>query len=105
MHIDRDGDGDHWSTFALQIGTPPQVVRLIPSITGNSIFPVENLACYEPADLELSDCPDSRGLLFNTKNSSTYKDDGEVVLPTRPEHWLYPNGEQAVIGFDNITVN
>ncbi|KAK4943968.1 hypothetical protein LTR10_016488 [Elasticomyces elasticus] len=105
MHIDRDGDGDHWSTFALQIGTPPQVVRLIPSITGNSIFPVENLACYEPADLELSDCPDSRGLLFNPKNSSTYKDDGEVVLPIRPEHWLYPNGEQAVIGFDNITLD
>ncbi|KAI1626664.1 aspartic peptidase domain-containing protein [Exophiala viscosa] len=100
-----DGDGDHWSTFAIQIGTPPQVVRLLPSITGNSIFPVENLACYETTDLEVSDCPNSRGLVFDPKNSSTYQDDGEVALPTNPEHWLYPNGEQAIIGFDNVTLD
>lgn len=101
------GDGGRWSTFAIQIGTPPQTVRLLPSITTASIFPVWNLACPDATDASLStaNCSTLRGDVFNDKDSSTYQYQKMVQLPIIYEASLYPNGENATYGFDKVTVN
>src|SRR5579871_5812029 len=96
----RDGNDGAWSTFAVQIGTPPQAVRLLPSITGNSIWTVWSYGCSQS---DGSDCASLRGNLFNISSSSTWRDRGNYSLPLNPEHYL-PYSGGAVVGFDNITV-
>src|ERR1700733_11634305 len=96
----RDGNDGAWSTFAVQIGTPPQAVRLLPSITGNSIWTVWSYGCGQSGG---SDCPNLRGNLFNISSSLTWQGRGNYSLPLNPEHYL-PYSGGAVMGFDNITV-
>jgi hypothetical protein len=96
----RDGNDGSWSSFAVQIGTPPQAVSLLPSITGNSIWPVLVAGC---AEADGSGCPDSRGRVFDISKSATWQDRGLYVLPLAPEYYL-PYTGNADVGFDNITV-
>ena len=100
LTFSRDGNDGAWSSFAVQVGTPPQAVRLLPSITGNSIWAVWSYGCDQSDD---SDCPSLRGNLFNISASSTWKDQGNYSLPLNPEHYL-PYTGAAAVGFDNITV-
>jgi hypothetical protein len=100
LTLGRDGNDGAWSSFAVQIGTPPQAVRLLPSITGNSIWTVWTYAC---AQSDSSDCSSLRGNLFNISASSTWKDEGNYSLPLNPEHYLPYTGVTAV-GFDDLTV-
>src|SRR5271170_6168431 len=57
----REGDDGSWSTFNLQIGTPPQNVRVLPSITDGSIWAVLPQGC---GSSDPSDCPNMRGGTF-----------------------------------------
>jgi hypothetical protein len=100
LTFSRDGNDGAWSSFTVQVGTPPQAVRLLPSITGNSIWAVWSYGCGQSDD---SDCPSLRGNLFNISASSTWKDQGNYSLPLNPEHYL-PYTGAAAVGFDNITV-
>jgi hypothetical protein len=94
----RDGNDGSWSSFAVQIGTPPQAVRVLPDIAGNSIWTVLSQAC------ETNDCPNSRGNFFNSNQSSTWKDKGYYDLPLNPEHYL-PYSGYADFGLDTITLD
>jgi len=97
---DRDGNDGAWSTFAVQIGTPPQAVRLLPSITGNAIWTVWSYAC-ELSDL--TNCPSARGDVFNISASTTWEGEGNYSLPLNPQHYL-PYSGGAVVGLENTTV-
>lgn len=94
----RDGNDGSWSSFAVQIGTPPQAVRVLPDIAGNSIWTVLSQAC------ETNDCPNSRGNVFNSNQSSTWEDQGHYDLPLNPEHYL-PYSGSADFGLDTITLD
>lgn len=96
----RDGNDGRWSSFSIQVGTPPQVVRLLPSTSGNSIWTVLDLGCDES---DGSDCPNSRGNLFNINASTTWEDKGLFELPLAPLHYL-PYSGNADVGSDTITV-
>ncbi|EXJ75540.1 uncharacterized protein A1O5_00046 [Cladophialophora psammophila CBS 110553] len=96
---ESDGNDGQWSTFAVQIGTPPQVVRLLPSITGNAIWTVWSYACEQSS---LLDCPAARGGVFNLSASATWETEGNYSLPLSPQHYL-PYSGAATLGFDNIT--
>jgi Eukaryotic aspartyl protease len=96
----RDGIDGSWSTFALQLGTPPQAVRLLPSITGDTIWAVLPQACGHSG----STCATDRGGIFTTNQSSTWEDKGFFQLPLNPEHYL-PFSGAADFGFDNVTLN
>jgi hypothetical protein len=84
----------------VQIGTPPQAVRLLPSITGSTIWTVWSYACTLS---DLLDCPAARGNVFNMSASRTWETEGNYSLPLNPQHYL-PYSGGAVLGFDNITV-
>jgi hypothetical protein len=96
----RDGNDGRWSSFAIQIGTPPQVVRLLPSTSGNSIWTVLDLACKESDGV---DCPLSRGNVFKINASTTWVDKGLYQLPLTPLHYL-PYSGNAQVGSETITV-
>src|SRR5690242_9474961 len=96
----RDGNDGLWSTFAVQIGSPPQTVRLLPSITGNAIWTVWSYVCEVST---ISNCVSSRGNVFNFSASSTWKLEGNFSLDLLPQHYL-PISGAAVMGYDNITV-
>jgi hypothetical protein len=97
----RDGNDGKWSSFAIQIGTPPQAVRLFPSTGGQSIWAVLPIGCDES---EGSDCPNSRGNTFNPNESTTWEEQGLYKLPLSPQHYL-PYSGNAKFGFDNITAS
>ncbi|KAF4556473.1 Eukaryotic aspartyl protease-like protein 3 [Elsinoe fawcettii] len=65
-----EGNDGAWSTFALQVGTPPQVVRILPSTSETSVWVVDERGCN--ASLP-SQCPDQRGALFASNFSTTWQ--------------------------------
>jgi hypothetical protein len=100
LNFSRDGIDGQWSTFTVQIGTPPQMVRLLPSITGNSIWAVLPRACENSS---VSTCRSDRGGVFTTNRSSTWEDKGLWELPLHPQHYL-PFSGNSNFGFDNVTL-
>jgi Eukaryotic aspartyl protease len=97
-----------WSTFQIEIGTPPQVVRLLPGTSataGDSIFVVLPEGC---TDAYQSNCADSRGYLFATNASTTWSverlsNSGLFELSLYEERFLGYSGN-AYYGFDNVTL-
>ena len=89
----RDGIDATWSTFSASIGTPYQTVRLLPSISGNAIWPVLSGGCT-PQDPPY--CSDVRGGLFNPNLSSTWSSIGSFGLGMPQED---------VVGFDGINAS
>lgn len=85
----------------MQLGTPPQAVRLLPSITGNTIWAVLPQACQ---DVPVKSCATDRGGIFTTNLSSTWQNKGFYQLPLNPEHYL-PFSGAANFGFDNVTLD
>jgi hypothetical protein len=97
----RDGIDGSWSTFTITLGTPPQAVRLLPSITGYTIWAVLPQACQ---GLAVRTCNSDRGGTFATNQSSTWEDKGMFQLPLDAEHYL-PFSGAANFGFDNVTLD
>jgi Eukaryotic aspartyl protease len=97
----RDGIDGSWSTFALQLGTPPQTVRLLPSITGSTMWAVLPQACHESS---VSTCGSDRGGIFATNQSTTWEAKGRFYLPLDPEHYL-PFSGAGDFGMDNVTLD
>lgn len=97
-----------WSTFQIEIGTPPQVVRLLPGTSataGDSIFVVLPEGCTEAYQ---SNCADSRGYIFATNTSTTWSverlsNSGLFELSLYAERFLGYSGN-AYYGFDNVTL-
>lgn len=68
-HI-REGSDGPWSTFQLRVGTPPQDVRVMVGTNSPDTWVVLQDACNNTT------CGDSRGKLFNYKQSTSWKDQG-----------------------------
>lgn len=97
----RDGIDGSWSTIVVQVGTPPQTVRILPSTTGYTIWAVLPQACQNSS---VSTCGSDRGGIFTANQSSTWEDKGLYQLPLDPEHYL-PFRGAAKFGFDNVTLD
>ena len=76
------------------------MVRLLPSITGSTIWAVLPRACRNSS---LDTCWSDRGNIFTSDQSSTWEDKGLFQLPLNPEHYL-PFSGAANYGLDNVTV-
>lgn len=98
MCFARDGIDGQWSTFMLRIGSPPQIVKLLPSITGQSVWTVLSQACQVPSQ---DDCKSARGEVFSTNLSSTWEEQGNFELPLSPQRHLPLDGP-AKVGFDDV---
>jgi len=71
-----------WSTFAIRIGTPATVVRVLPVTSWQETWAVWNAPvdhCNVSAGVS-PNCADARGGLFDNSSSSTWKNGQEQFL-------------------------
>ncbi|KAG8625759.1 hypothetical protein KVT40_006160 [Elsinoe batatas] len=98
-----EGNDGSWSTFAVQIGNPPQTVRVLPASSGSSIWAVLPEGCAAEDDPE--NCGTQRGVLFDPANSTTFQRVGGesdfFQLPYETEASLGYAGN-AIVGYDNV---
>ncbi|CAK1366282.1 unnamed protein product [Cercospora beticola] len=106
-----DGNDGRWSTFNLQIGTPVQVVRLLPGTSAtaaNTIWAVITEGCEQAnPDLDPGECSFARGGTFERNASLTWstsrlENNGlyEIVLYEEEKLGLSAN---AYYGFDTVS--
>ncbi|KAF1814180.1 acid protease, partial [Eremomyces bilateralis CBS 781.70] len=95
-----DGDDGPWSSFSIQIGTPPQRSRLFASTRSTSFWvPVPEGCTKDDPD----DCGENRGFLFNTGSSTSWESKGLYELETYEEAKLGLSGN-GLYGFDSVTI-
>ena len=98
MRAHRDGNDGSWSTFWISIGTPPQTVRLLPSTTGNAVWPVLSEGCTQQ---DPSNCSEARGEIYHPESSTSYSDIGLFELGLLEESALGYSGNGS-FGYDDI---
>jgi hypothetical protein len=96
----RDGNDGPWSSFVVQLGTPPQVVRVLMSSSGSSLWVPLPEGCI---DTDSKKCPQQRGGLFNYSGSSTWEAVDLFELPLQAEASLGYSGN-SLVGFDDIAL-
>ena len=96
-----DGNDGPWSTFTIQIGTPPQSVRVVPSSSGSSLWAIDAQGCTKN---DPSTCPNDRGGVYNQASSFTYTQVGTFELPLLAEQPLGLSGNGA-FGYDNLVLS
>ncbi|KAF4626713.1 hypothetical protein G7Y89_g11441 [Cudoniella acicularis] len=64
-----EGNDGPWSTFAIQIGTPPQTVKVLISTASNQIWAVTPEGCVAGDSIN---CETLRGEVYNYTDSTTY---------------------------------
>ncbi|KAF2733622.1 acid protease [Polyplosphaeria fusca] len=94
-----DGNDGPWSSFPIQVGNHEQIVRVLPSTASTSTWVVFGEGCPDDAP---SDCPDSRGKIFNPNNSLTWVPNSIFELGVEENLITWPvNG---AFGFDSLTL-
>ena len=84
----------------MQVGTPAQNLRLLPSNSGKAIWPVLVQGCTLS---DSSNCGNLRGVLFLPNTSSTWVNIGLYGLVLTEEAGLGYSGN-ANFGYDNVTL-
>ncbi|KAL8768569.1 MAG: hypothetical protein Q9209_005254 [Squamulea sp. 1 TL-2023] len=92
-----EGNNGNWSSFDLRVGSPEQVVRVLPSTAGSATWIVTSGGCDPPS----LDCSNARGGLFDQTRSSTWEDLGPFTLAL--EQNLGYN-ESGAFGLDTISL-
>ena len=96
----RDGNDGPWSTFGMEVGTPPQNLRLLPSTSSNAVWPVIPQGCTSE---DPSNCANLRGSLYASNVSSTWSNIGIYGLGL-PNEWPLGYSANASFGYDNLTI-
>lgn len=103
-----EGIDGAWNTFSLRIGSQQALTRVFASTTSQQIWVVNREACgvqyTDSATNKVvtafdSDCETSRGLLFNTTESSTWETQGFYQLWVGKVLGLFGNG---FYGYDAV---
>ncbi|KAJ6263055.1 hypothetical protein Dda_1614 [Drechslerella dactyloides] len=68
-----EGNDGSWGTFFMRLGTPEQIVRVLPATSWQEIWVIDSTACRNQA---AETCSDKRGQTFNINGSSTWADRG-----------------------------
>lgn len=99
----RLGNDGFWSTFAFNVGTPPQTVYLLPSTLIAETLVVDITGC---ADSPFSNCGTLRGGLFENSTSSTWDPlDNGIYLSLSIESALGLSGKDGgYYGYDTISL-
>ncbi|RDW70342.1 hypothetical protein BP5796_08739 [Coleophoma crateriformis] len=101
---DWDGNDGQWSTFPIQVGTPPQLVKVLPGTSAYQTLVVLPQGCIET---DPSDCAQQRGGQFLVNSSSTWQANlanlTSNIYPLEIETRLGLTG-RGLYGFDDITI-
>ncbi|KAK6501382.1 hypothetical protein TWF481_009222 [Arthrobotrys musiformis] len=68
-----EGNDGSWGTFFMHVGTPSQIVRVLPATNWQETWVVSAESCLGRS---AEDCADLRGATFNVNTSSTWNDQG-----------------------------
>ena len=100
----RDGDDGNWSSFALRVGSPEQIVRVLPSTAGQETWLVSPQGCplSQHGSPPYASCNQSRGGLFDTTQSDSWRALGNYSLGL--ELNLGYDNPTASYGFDTVTL-
>ena len=96
-----DGNDGPWSSFNIEIGTPPQTVRVLPSTKSTQTFAVSPLGCTSS---DASNCSDARGSFFNPNTSSSWTVNQDIsggYYPLELETDLNVTGT-GLYGYDTV---
>lgn len=102
-----DGNDGNWSTFAVDVGTPPQSFRLLPSNVGSETWVPISQGCQ---GVSISDCGSLRGVDnvnntpssgFSTNASSSWQALGIYGLSS--EQYLFGSADNGLYGLDTVT--
>ena len=96
-----DGNDGPWSSFNIEIGTPPQTVRVLPSTKSTQTFAINPQGCTSS---DASNCSDSRGGFFNPNTSSSWTVNQDIsggLYPLELETDLNVTGT-GLYGYDTV---
>ncbi|KAK6358118.1 hypothetical protein TWF730_007473 [Orbilia blumenaviensis] len=68
-----EGNDGSWATFFMHIGTPSQIVRVLPATNWQETWVVSAEACL---NIPAEQCHDPRGQTYNVNSSSSWNDQG-----------------------------
>jgi hypothetical protein len=71
----RDGNDGPWSTFTIGVGSPPQAIRVIPSVAQNIVTVVRPEECLGYL-YGFQNCSEARGGVYRYNESSTWRSNG-----------------------------
>ncbi|UKZ67838.1 uncharacterized protein TrAtP1_008996 [Trichoderma atroviride] len=91
-----EGVDGPWSSFELRVGTPAQNLRILPGTSSTQTLVVIQEGCQI---IKVNDCANSRGELFNTTASHTWKEIGLFELGFENSLGFTDNGE---FGYDTV---
>ncbi|KAF2271649.1 acid protease [Westerdykella ornata] len=95
-----DGKDGPWSTFRIEVGDPPQQIRVLPASSQSSSWLVLPEACAVSRDAQ---CTDHRGKTYKRNESSTWKEFGSYNLNTFLQQRLGLNGD-GLYGYEKVTL-
>ena len=95
----RDGNDGPWSSFVIRVGTPAQVLKVLASTTVPETWIVDKRGCTKS---DPSNCPDSRGNVFNLNTSSTWQNQDFYALGVELNLPYTSNFDDGDYGFDTL---
>ena len=99
-----DGNDGPWSSFPIQIGTPPQTVKVLVSTASSQTWAVNPQGCLAS---DLGNCPTLRGGFFNPNVSSSWNQNQDVANGLAPllleSNFLNETGN-GLYGYDTIVL-
>lgn len=97
----REGDDGPWSTFAIQVGNPPQPLRVLASTNVPETWVILDVGCIES---NTSKCAKARGNLYYQDHSTTWDDLGVYSLGAESNLGYNNNADNGDYGFDTIAL-
>lgn len=94
LRASSEGVDGPWSSFELRVGSPAQNLRILPGTSSTQTLVVLQEGCQI---IKVNDCANSRGELFNTTASHTWKEIGLFELGFENSLGFTDNGE---FGYD-----
>jgi len=98
-----EGANGPWSTFSIQIGTPPQTVRVLPSMQNSQTWAVLPAGCTKT---DQANCTTARGGVFQPNSSSSWNqniDTANGLFPLLLDSNLGYSGN-GYYGFDTVAL-
>ena len=98
-----DGNDGPWSTFPIQIGTPPQTVNVLISTASSQTWAVASEGCTQS---DVANCSISRGGVFQSNSSSTWSQNQDAaggLFPLDLEANINDTSI-ALYGYDTVTL-
>ena len=98
-----DGNDGPWSSFPIQIGTPPQLVKVLPSTVGSQTWAVLPEGCIQS---DPANCTVARGGVFQPNSSSTWAqntDTANGLFPLLLDNNIGYTGN-GLYGYDTVAL-